>query len=279
MSQKKLKVNLLIHEASKKVVFAESDKEFVDTLFSFLALPIGKIIGLLGDNHNSLGSMLLWPQTALEERCGALKLSIGKPLPRRIFPAHLMVLKLLKISLVSMMPLTDVFVKRHSGRHLPITERCLICKRELELLAAEAVRTTKSGSINITLLRNKTKNEVVYAEAGEDLVDLIFSFLTFPLGSIIKLLNGQSSIGCIDNLYKTVNELNTHADGIISENCKAVLLAPKLAAHFSLEKSLLSVEEDPPIVRTTFFWGDSCRYSIWPTVNPDPENLVCLAEN
>lgn len=52
------------------------------------------------------------------------------------------------------------------------------------------------------------KSNILYAEAEGDFVDFLFSFLTTPLGSILKLLDGNSSLGCMDNLYKSVKDLN-----------------------------------------------------------------------
>jgi hypothetical protein len=39
----------------------------------------------------------------------------------------------------------------------------------------------------------KGKNKVVYAEAGKDFVDALFSFLTFPLGTIARLVAKEDS--------------------------------------------------------------------------------------
>ncbi|KAF6151906.1 hypothetical protein GIB67_010480 [Kingdonia uniflora] len=57
--------------------------------------------------------------------------------------------------------------------------------------------------MTLKFMVSKSRNEVLYAEAGADFVDFIFSILTLPLGSIIKILGGNTNMGCIDNLYKS----------------------------------------------------------------------------
>jgi len=46
-------VTILVHKQSNKVVFVEAKKDFVDTLFSFLSLPLGTINRLLSTNNNN----------------------------------------------------------------------------------------------------------------------------------------------------------------------------------------------------------------------------------
>ncbi|XP_058095140.1 uncharacterized protein LOC131240731 [Magnolia sinica] len=97
--------------------------------------------------------------------------------------------------------------------------------------------------MSLKLLINKSNNRVVYAEATIDFLDLLISFLTFPLGSVVKLLGPGSSIGCLDNLHKSVEDLSGGDDCIISEDCRAMLLDPKLSPHSGCDSQLLPVVE------------------------------------
>ncbi|XXG81004.1 hypothetical protein AAC387_Pa09g1737 [Persea americana] len=47
MAEKRLSLKLLVDKSSHKILFAEAGKDFVDLLFSFLALPLGSVIRLL----------------------------------------------------------------------------------------------------------------------------------------------------------------------------------------------------------------------------------------
>ncbi|XP_031095272.1 uncharacterized protein LOC115999570 [Ipomoea triloba] len=49
-------LKLLIDKKTRKVVFAEADKAFVDFLFHLMSLPLGTVIKLV--NHNSMAGSL-----------------------------------------------------------------------------------------------------------------------------------------------------------------------------------------------------------------------------
>ncbi|XP_028555287.1 uncharacterized protein LOC110102472, partial [Dendrobium catenatum] len=53
----------------------------------------------------------------------------------------------------------------------------------------------------------KEQKRVVFVEAGSDFIDVLFSFLTLPLGSIIRLLGKQTDLGSLDSLYKKNNNV------------------------------------------------------------------------
>nr|KAJ0223326.1 hypothetical protein LSAT_V11C200093170 [Lactuca sativa] len=58
-SSSKVSLKLLIDSKTKKVLFAEANKEFVDFLFYILSLPVGIVIRLLSKNSmvGSLGNL------------------------------------------------------------------------------------------------------------------------------------------------------------------------------------------------------------------------------
>jgi hypothetical protein len=55
------------------------------------------------------------------------------------------------------------------------------------------------------LFIDKEKQKVLFAESDKEFVDVLFSFLTLPLGSIVRLLGKQSGVGCPDEVYKSVS--------------------------------------------------------------------------
>lgn len=163
------------------------------------------------------------------------------------------ILALLKRSLLSRTPLTDVFLRPKpmifSGRDkcdnnklAEEMDRIKLGAYESEAAAAAAA-ADQAKSVSLKLLVNKLTNEVVYAEAGQDLVDIVFSFLTFPLGSVVKLLNKQSSILCIENLYESVEVMGVGIDRIKHEEAQKMLLAPMLYPHYNYSNQLLRIEE------------------------------------
>ncbi|KAF6141383.1 hypothetical protein GIB67_021199 [Kingdonia uniflora] len=92
--------------------------------------------------------------------------------------------------------------------------------------------------ITLKLMVSKSRNEVLYAEAGADFEDFIFSILTLPLGSVTKILGGNTSMGCIDNLYK-----GTGNNYIKSEKCRSMLLTLKIPQHYNCDSQLFDIKE------------------------------------
>ncbi|XP_020243390.1 uncharacterized protein LOC109821625 [Asparagus officinalis] len=140
----------------------------------------------------------------------------------------------LKSLLVLKTPFRDIFSQKKRSVQ--------IYKEENEILATEVWNNAfQFKPISVKILENMVTNKVVYAEAGSDFVDVLLSFLTFPLGSIVKLMNCQSSLGCVDNLYGSVELLATTGDFIKSDECKNMLLSPKLYPHFNCDDQILRI--------------------------------------
>ncbi|KAF6146044.1 hypothetical protein GIB67_033403 [Kingdonia uniflora] len=82
--------------------------------------------------------------------------------------------------------------------------------------------------ISIKLLVDKINNRVIFAEAEKDFVDFLFSLLSLPLASIIGLLTKKKMVGCLGNLFGSVEKLsNTYVQ---PNQHKDTVLKPKLAA-------------------------------------------------
>lgn len=104
----------------------------------------------------------------------------------------------------------------------------------LDKMADEKVETR----IALKLLVDTRKKRVLFAEAGKDFVDFIFSLLTLPVGSIIKLLSPPSMVGCIGKLYQSVDKLNETY--VLPSRDKGVYLHPKINASDGVD-TLLSI--------------------------------------
>uniref|UniRef100_A0A8R7TSV2 Uncharacterized protein n=1 Tax=Triticum urartu TaxID=4572 RepID=A0A8R7TSV2_TRIUA len=75
------------------------------------------------------------------------------------------------------------------------------------------------------LLVNSKSQRVLYAEAGKDVVDFLFSLLTLPLGTVAKLIADDSpAAGSVVNLYSSVDRLDDTY--ICRDNAKDALLRP-----------------------------------------------------
>jgi hypothetical protein len=63
-----------------------------------------------------------------------------------------------------------------------------------------------ADKVTLKVMVDKEKNKVLYAEADKDFVDVLFSFLTLPLGTIASLVSKESNIeavkfGSISSIY------------------------------------------------------------------------------
>ncbi|KAK8916180.1 hypothetical protein KSP39_PZI022641 [Platanthera zijinensis] len=103
-------------------------------------------------------------------------------------------------------------------------------------LVSNKVLTDVEKEINVKLVLNKENNNVLYAEVGVDFINLLFSFLTFPLGAVLRLVSEDLSLGgCIKNLYSSVNSMGLeHFKSKIHRN---MLLNPKLPTFYGCNKN------------------------------------------
>lgn len=100
--------------------------------------------------------------------------------------------------------------------------------------------------MSLTLLVDKEKNRVVCAASSKDFVETLLSFLTIPIGTVIKLSGKQSKIGSLTMLYQSLEDLDL--EHLNTESCKDMLLNPKSSAE-ELYKNLhlmLDVEATNP---------------------------------
>ncbi|XP_059648242.1 uncharacterized protein LOC132294414 [Cornus florida] len=89
-----------------------------------------------------------------------------------------------------------------------------------------------SQSLSLKVLVDEEKNRVVFAESDNDFVDVLFSFMTMPVGNIIRLTHEQASkweSGCLNNLYESIE--NLEVKHLQSVQCKDMLLHPRSAAE------------------------------------------------
>ncbi|KAJ8533039.1 hypothetical protein K7X08_015928 [Anisodus acutangulus] len=94
---------------------------------------------------------------------------------------------------------------------------------------------------------------VLCAEADNEFIDFLFNFLTIPIGSIEEALKGNSGLGSIDNLYKSVEALdskwfNTYPNtngygGVENHSLKKILLKPSIALYHKSGNQLLQNSE------------------------------------
>jgi hypothetical protein len=152
----------------------------------------------------------------------------------------LQVLDMLKCSLLSKTPLSDLFLRQKPSLE---SYKFFPCHLEKE----------SNIQIKVKLVMRKSDGKVVYAQAEQDFADLLLSFLSFPLGAVVCVLRGICSIGNIDCLYKSIVDL-VESKYFVSEKAKNRLVDPHLAPIFKYSQKVLPVEN--PIGQYYCFYQD-----------------------
>lgn len=118
---------------------------------------------------------------------------------------------------------------------------------------------SKEPKVSLRLIIDEGRNKVVLAEAGKDFVEVLFSFLTLPMGTIFRLLEKLQksepvTVGCLSNLYKSVVDMRI--DDFETEACKRMLLYPKniREAQFRNFKLNINPTESIKCFRCPKFW-------------------------
>ncbi|KAK8967421.1 hypothetical protein KSP40_PGU009800 [Platanthera guangdongensis] len=340
---KPVKLNLIVDKSSKRVIFAESDRYFVDILLLFLTLPLGSILQLtkqsIGSMNNLLKSvetldsvcfsseacrsMLLCPSNSASHLlsslsikydnisnlfrfyytcssscsyrhisfyanahcpCGGLmnqqvefvaddapsisayssaffnvafkftisddllvsqssvefsieqlsKLDVKQMSSLESVSVDVTaenIVELLKRLLVSDTPLTDVFL----GVHMVKDKLQVDIQQSLHAKCYETQAPTASmRNISLKLYVNKDDTAVI-AEVDNDFVDLLFGFLTYPIGAVISKLGGHSGFRCMDSIYNSVGALKP-SNCFRNNELIGKLLNPKLPQFFKVKK-------------------------------------------
>ncbi|XP_008220121.2 PREDICTED: uncharacterized protein LOC103320250 [Prunus mume] len=164
------------------------------------------------------------------------------------------VLNLLLRSLVSKKPLSETILKHVPNPNLSLLNLDQLILRRIEslLLGDTMNKEEEEENIVVKLTVSVSKNIVCYAEAGEDFVNLLFSFLTVPLGFIVKHMRDASFKGCIDQLHKSVKDLDEQH--LKSNYHREILLSPKIYPGFCYENRHLGIEDGPVASYYYAYW-------------------------
>ncbi|CAJ2670653.1 unnamed protein product [Trifolium pratense] len=145
------------------------------------------------------------------------------------------VIDLLKLSLLSKTPLTDFIVRkkqliRNSNTSFMSENR----------LFGRSLPSEDGKKMAVKLLVRKSNRKILFAIAEEDFADFLFSFLTFPLGGVLQMLGGSSSLSCIDSLYKCVTELSPEKC-LRSLELKNKISKPQIFPGFEVKNQILPI--------------------------------------
>jgi hypothetical protein len=198
---------------------------------------------VITDNLNVIPNSSGYTNLALIQNSGIKSISSVKEISVNVTKEK--VLDLLKCSLLSKSPLTDLFLEKKK----------LSPERSLFLSTTDSFINNLDKEITITLnlVIKKSDKKILYAQGEKDFADILLSFLTFPLGAIVHVLGENSSLGSLDTLYKSIINLDENKY-LSSEQVKSRLVYPYGAVHFNSSHLVLS----RPIYSPNFVIG-SCN--------------------
>ncbi|MED6223776.1 hypothetical protein PIB30_077366 [Stylosanthes scabra] len=129
--------------------------------------------------------------------------------------------------------------------------------------------STKS-KLSLKVLIDTKRKKVLFAEASKDVVDFLFTLLQLPLATVVKLLTKEDVIGCLGNLYSSVENLNNvYMQPNLS---KDLLLNPTILPYSPFISGLLpSAAEDHSQIIPKLY---RCGYDYCNTVS-DAYNSLC----
>ncbi|CAN6336119.1 unnamed protein product [Urochloa humidicola] len=94
-----------------------------------------------------------------------------------------------------------------------------------------------SSKISLKLLVNAKTKKVLFAEAGKEFVDFVFSLLTLPIGAVAKLVSAGTMHGSVGRLYQSVELIG--ASYLQPGTDRSDLLQPKVLHPDARELLLL----------------------------------------
>ncbi|XP_020102540.1 uncharacterized protein LOC109720073 [Ananas comosus] len=113
---------------------------------------------------------------------------------------------------------------------------------------------TSTTKLSVKLLVDTKANKVLFAEAGKDVVDFLFSLLALPVGTIIKLITKESMVGSVANIRQSLESLDSTY--FLSDQAKVDLLNPKISVPSLSENGVLLL----PTSASSSLMGMNKRY-------------------
>ncbi|KAL1359791.1 hypothetical protein AAHE18_04G132400 [Arachis hypogaea] len=143
------------------------------------------------------------------------------------------VLELLKISLVSKTTLSYAFLEKKPSIWTFLSP--------IRLFDIASKGGSCSKKIEVKVVQRKSDSRILFVQGKKDFADMLYSFLTFPLGAVVKLLEGNSCMGSMDALYNSIVGLSE--DYFVSKEVKDMLVSPLLAPQFKLSNQIIPLDE------------------------------------
>ncbi|KAI3701631.1 hypothetical protein L6452_26848 [Arctium lappa] len=127
--------------------------------------------------------------------------------------------------------------------------------------------TANEGNISIKLMVCKQENRVIFAEADSNFVDTLFSFMTLPMATIVRLLKkcpheNLEVLRSLTNLYQSL--INLSLDHFSTEESKFMMLNSRSSSFDQCRKLKLNIDDTVPITNYFVCQNLSCGKRVGP---------------
>ncbi|KAL6502130.1 hypothetical protein OROGR_027266 [Orobanche gracilis] len=96
-------------------------------------------------------------------------------------------------------------------------------------------------NIRIKIMVDKKANTLLFAYCNSDFLDVLLSFLTFPLGAVVNAFGRRTSLGSIDTLYESIHKL--YESNLDDHSNLHTVLYPRIAVEVSSNNTIFPIEE------------------------------------
>lgn len=149
-------------------------------------------------------------------------------------------MKLLKCSLISKAPLTDVIINE---RTMISANADIVSVPVVPQMVKYLRKLLMSKKMRVTAFVQKSTNRILSVQAQEDFVDFLFSLLTIPLGKAEFLLHGDTGLGSLDNLYRCIPSLNVRKCINTENHSTNSLLNPTIPPNYGSANQILPLAQ------------------------------------
>ena len=110
--------------------------------------------------------------------------------------------------------------------------------------------TPKEAKISLKVMVHKAKNRAIYAEADSSFVDILFSFMTLPLATLVRVLgkcpdHKVQALWSLKNLYQSLTDLP--ANYLATDESKHMLLNPRSSSYDICRKLKIKIDDTEPL--------------------------------
>ncbi|XP_022139194.1 uncharacterized protein LOC111010162 [Momordica charantia] len=127
-----------------------------------------------------------------------------------------------------------------------------------------------SAGVRLKHLIDSKEQRVLFGEADQNFIDFLFNLLSLPLGTVVRQLKKQGMVGCLGNLYESVETLN---DTYLQPNqSKDSLLKPTFYCGSS---AMLLPDDTDSSTSTTFYVCQPNSYEQCIEYFADDPNAIC----